>query len=104
VSGVSNYTPDGKYLIGSLPGIKGFMAVTGCSGTGIASSAGFGRLVAQIIDDEPPPLLIWSPSASIVSVLLLPMMRFFESAVFAPVQPRDQAGVVKVAAYPTADR
>ena len=48
ISGLSNYTPDGMYVLGKVPGLEGFLAATGCSGAGIAMSGGIGRAVAEL--------------------------------------------------------
>jgi 4-methylaminobutanoate oxidase (formaldehyde-forming) len=42
IVGLSTYTPDGLFVLGGLPGLKGFLAATGCSGLGIAASGGIG--------------------------------------------------------------
>lgn len=47
------YSYDGNPIIGKLPGIEGLFAATGCSGGGIAASGGFGRLMAEIVLNEP---------------------------------------------------
>jgi sarcosine oxidase subunit beta len=39
IAGLSTYAPDGLFVLGGLPGLKGFLAATGCSGAGIAASA-----------------------------------------------------------------
>ncbi len=54
VRGLSNYTPDGRFVLGTLPGIKGFLAATGCAGAGIAMSGGIGRAVAELALEKPP--------------------------------------------------
>ncbi|MCD8522793.1 MAG: FAD-binding oxidoreductase [Saccharospirillaceae bacterium] len=51
LSGVSSYTPDAKPLLGRV-GENVFVA-TGCSGAGIAFSAGIGRLLSEQILDKP---------------------------------------------------
>jgi len=38
VRGLSNYTPDGNFVLGEYPGLSGFIAATGCAGGGIAMS------------------------------------------------------------------
>ena len=49
VAGVSTYTPDGMFVLGELPEIKGFLAATGCSGAGVAASGGIGRIISELI-------------------------------------------------------
>jgi 4-methylaminobutanoate oxidase (formaldehyde-forming) len=53
IVGLSTYTPDGLFVLGGLPGLKGFLAATGCSGLGIAASGGIGLALAQLATDQP---------------------------------------------------
>jgi sarcosine oxidase, subunit beta len=48
IKGLSNYTPDGNFVLGAIPSLDGFLAATGCAGAGIAMSGGIGRLVAEL--------------------------------------------------------
>ncbi len=48
IKGLSNYTPDGNFVLGAFPSLDGFLAATGCAGAGIAMSGGIGRLVAEL--------------------------------------------------------
>jgi sarcosine oxidase, subunit beta len=54
IRGLSNYTPDGNFVLGTYPGLSGFVATTGCAGAGIAMSGGIGRLVAELITGQTP--------------------------------------------------
>jgi 4-methylaminobutanoate oxidase (formaldehyde-forming) len=54
IKGLSNYTPDGNFVLGAFPGMKGFLAATGCAGAGIAMSGGIGRLIADLCLDTQP--------------------------------------------------
>lgn len=54
VRGLSNYTPDGNFVLGEYPGVSGFIAATGCAGAGIAMSGGIARLIADLITGQPP--------------------------------------------------
>jgi len=47
------YSYDGNPVIGKVLGFEGLFAATGCSGGGIATSAGFGRLMAELVLNEP---------------------------------------------------
>jgi sarcosine oxidase subunit beta len=49
IAGVSTYTPDGLFVLGGVPGAKGFLAATGCSGAGVAVSGGMGRLITEMV-------------------------------------------------------
>ncbi len=48
ITGLSTYTPDGLFVLGPVPGIKGFLVATGCCGAGIAASGGIGRAIAEM--------------------------------------------------------
>jgi 4-methylaminobutanoate oxidase (formaldehyde-forming) len=48
ITGLSSYTPDSLFVLGSVPGVKGFLAATGCCGAGIAASGGIGRAIAEL--------------------------------------------------------
>jgi sarcosine oxidase, subunit beta len=48
IKGLSNYTPDGNFILGPYPDLDGFLAATGCTGAGIAMCGGIGRLVAEL--------------------------------------------------------
>ena len=54
ISGVSTYTPDGMFVIGGVPGVRGFLAATGCSGAGVAVSGGMGRIIAEMVNGQEP--------------------------------------------------
>lgn len=54
ITGVSTYTPDSRFVIGPSPRLEGFYAATGCVGAGVAMSAGFGRVVSELIAGQPP--------------------------------------------------
>jgi sarcosine oxidase, subunit beta len=49
IAGVSTYTPDGMFVLGGVPEIKGFLAATGCSGAGVAASGGMGRIISELV-------------------------------------------------------
>ena len=54
IAGLSAYTPDGKIILGPVPGVSGFLAAAGCCGSGIALSAGIGSAVADLAQDRVP--------------------------------------------------
>ena len=54
VKGLSNYTPDGNFVLGAFPSLDGFLAATGCAGAGIAMSGGIGRLIAELAAGRAP--------------------------------------------------
>ena len=48
ISGPSTYTPDGQFVLGSVPDIEGFLVATGCCGSGIGASGGIGSAIAEL--------------------------------------------------------
>lgn len=56
IAGLSNYTPDGKFVIGTVPGIERLMLAGGCCGSGVAASGGFGQVVADVVRGVPPSI------------------------------------------------
>ncbi|AWK84976.1 NAD(P)/FAD-dependent oxidoreductase [Azospirillum thermophilum] len=48
VSGLSTYTPDGRFNLGPVPGLPGLLVASGCCGAGIAASGGIGQAVADL--------------------------------------------------------
>jgi 4-methylaminobutanoate oxidase (formaldehyde-forming) len=48
IKGLSNYTPDGNFVLGGIPAVSGFLAATGCAGAGIAMSGGIGRMITEL--------------------------------------------------------
>jgi 4-methylaminobutanoate oxidase (formaldehyde-forming) len=56
IAGLSNYTPDGKFVIGAVPGVERFLLAGGCCGSGVAASGGFGQAVAGLITGSPPAI------------------------------------------------
>ncbi|HEX6981084.1 MAG TPA: FAD-binding oxidoreductase [Alphaproteobacteria bacterium] len=60
IAGLSMYTPDGKILLGPVPGIGGLYLAGGCCGSGIAMSGGIGAATAGLVagratDIDPTP-------------------------------------------------
>ncbi|HET7408953.1 MAG TPA: FAD-binding oxidoreductase [Paracoccaceae bacterium] len=52
VTGLSMYTPDGKFVLGKVAGTEGFVVCGGCCGAGIAASGGLGEATADIVLDK----------------------------------------------------
>ena len=48
IAGPSTYTPDGQFVLGSVPDIDGFLVATGCCGSGIGASGGVGSAIADL--------------------------------------------------------
>jgi 4-methylaminobutanoate oxidase (formaldehyde-forming) len=55
ITGLSTYTPDGKFIIGPAGRLKGFYVAGGCCGTGVSCSGGIGAAVASDILGIDPP-------------------------------------------------
>lgn len=56
IAGLSNYTPDGKFVLGPIPGLERFLLAGGCCGSGVAASGGFGQIVADLISGAEPSI------------------------------------------------
>jgi sarcosine dehydrogenase len=52
--GLTTFAPDGAYLIGPVPQVKGLFAATGCAALGIAGSAAVGSWLAGWIARDDP--------------------------------------------------
>lgn len=53
--GLFTMTADGLFLVGPVPGVRGFWTITGCNGSGFSFSPALGRLLAEwIVHGEPP--------------------------------------------------
>ncbi len=59
INGPDAYTPDGRCLMGPVPGLKGFHVVCGFSIFGIVFSGGAGRYAAEWIADGQPSDAMW---------------------------------------------
>jgi len=56
IAGLSMYTPDGKFIVGPVPGLAGFLIAGGCCGSGVAGSGGFGQSIAELIMGREPTI------------------------------------------------
>ena len=56
IAGLSTYTPDGKIILGPVPGLSGFLAAAGCCGSGIVLSAGVGSAIADLALGRTPSI------------------------------------------------
>jgi sarcosine oxidase subunit beta len=54
IAGLSSYTPDGKIILGAVPGVSGFYAAAGMCGSGITLSAGVGNVMADLVLGHEP--------------------------------------------------
>ncbi len=53
ITGLSTYTPDGNFLLGSVPELEGYLVAAGCCGAGIAASGGIGLAIAELAGGLP---------------------------------------------------
>jgi len=52
--GLFTMTPDGRFVVGPVPGAAGLWSATGCNGSGFSSSPAIGQLLAEwIVEGEP---------------------------------------------------
>lgn len=56
VAGFSGYTPDSQLVMGSVPGVGGFLVASGCCGAGISVAGGVGLGIAEMAAGRPSPL------------------------------------------------
>jgi 4-methylaminobutanoate oxidase (formaldehyde-forming) len=57
--GITTFAPDGRYLIGPVPGIDGLFVASGCAALGIAGSAAIGRWLATwALEGQPDDELV----------------------------------------------
>ncbi|HSE95940.1 MAG TPA: FAD-binding oxidoreductase, partial [Methylomirabilota bacterium] len=50
-AGLPTFTPDGSYLLGAAPGVRGLYVATGCNAVGIAGSLLVGEWMTELIVD-----------------------------------------------------
>ena len=59
LNGPESFTPDGNFILGEAPEVAGYFVCAGFNSAGIANSGGAGRLVAEWIVGDEPPLDLW---------------------------------------------
>ena len=55
-TGPESFTPDGTFLMGPAPDVRGLFALTGMNSSGIAMSGGAAKVLAEWIDGGEPPI------------------------------------------------
>ncbi|WP_298207914.1 FAD-dependent oxidoreductase [Ferrimicrobium sp.] len=55
VGGFPAFTPDGRFVIGEVPGLDGYVMAAGCNAHGVSGSAGIAELVLESLGDDPSP-------------------------------------------------
>jgi sarcosine dehydrogenase len=59
VNGPESFTPDGNFILGEAPEVRGFYVGAGFNAFGIASAGGAGRALAEWIAAGEPPMDLW---------------------------------------------
>jgi 4-methylaminobutanoate oxidase (formaldehyde-forming) len=59
INGPEAFTPDGEFILGEAPEVRGFFVACGFCAHGIAGSGGMGRIMADWIVEGDPGLDIW---------------------------------------------
>jgi glycine/D-amino acid oxidase-like deaminating enzyme len=54
--GLFTMSPDGRFLVGPVPGVQGLWSATGCNGSGFSSSPAIGLLLAEWITEGEPSI------------------------------------------------
>jgi glycine cleavage system T protein len=62
-NGPESFTPDNRYYLGEAPEVDGVFVATGFNSTGIQSSGGAGKMLAEWIRDGHPPADLWDVDA-----------------------------------------
>ncbi|HEY6539431.1 MAG TPA: FAD-dependent oxidoreductase [Ktedonobacteraceae bacterium] len=59
VNGLESFTPDGEFILGESPEVKGFWAACGFCAHGVSGAGGVGKMMAEWIIDGEPGLDLW---------------------------------------------
>ncbi len=59
INGPEAFTPDGEFMMGEAPGVRGFFVAAGFNAYGIAAGGGAGRVLAEWIVEGQPSLDVW---------------------------------------------
>jgi 4-methylaminobutanoate oxidase (formaldehyde-forming) len=59
LNGPESFTPDGNFILGEAPGLRGYFVCAGFNSAGIANSGGAGRLIAQWVVGGEAPQDLW---------------------------------------------
>jgi len=59
LNGPESFTPDGNFILGEAPELRGYFICAGFNSAGIANSGGAGRLIAEWIVDGHAPGDLW---------------------------------------------
>jgi len=53
--GFPGFSPDGRFMIGPVPGIRGFVMAAACNAHGVSGSAGLAEQVLESLQPDPSP-------------------------------------------------
>jgi 4-methylaminobutanoate oxidase (formaldehyde-forming) len=59
INGPEAFTPDGGFLLGEAPEVRGFFVAAGFNAHGIAAAGGVGKVLAEWIVEGEPHLDVW---------------------------------------------
>ncbi len=59
LNGPESFTPDGNFILGEAPEMRGYFVCAGFNSAGIANSGGAGRLIAEWIAGGEAPVDLW---------------------------------------------
>jgi glycine cleavage system aminomethyltransferase T len=59
VNGLESFTPDGEFILGESPDVRGFWAACGFCAHGVSGSGGVGKMIAEWIVEGEPSLDLW---------------------------------------------
>ncbi len=60
INGPESFTPDGNFILGQAPEVRGFYVGAGFNAFGIASAGGAGRALAEWVLAGEPPMDLWA--------------------------------------------
>ena len=60
INGPESFTPDGNFILGEAPELRGFYVGAGFNAFGIASAGGAGKMLAEWIVGGEPPMDLWA--------------------------------------------
>jgi len=55
--GYPAFSPDGRFIVGPVPGIRGFVMAAACNAHGVSGSAGLAESVLASLQPDPPPYI-----------------------------------------------
>ncbi|CAN5600968.1 N/A [soil metagenome] len=53
--GWPSFTPDGRFVVGPVPGLRGFVMAAGCNAHGVSGSAGLAQHLLESLEEDPSP-------------------------------------------------